>query len=228
MDALRLDWASYAAMRAACLRWHYSRRVPTPPQVRVGVWEHERFVGVVVFSRGSTRNLGKPYGLTQQQCCELTRVALDSHETPTSRIVAIALKMLRRSNPGLRLVVSFADPNVGHLGTLYQAGGWLYFGRTPSGREYIDGVGRRWHERQISVSGRVVQYGTQRNALRPDECRVVELAGKHRYLMPLDRAMSRQLLPFAQPYPRAGSAAGGTRDVLSRGGGSIPTPALHA
>ena len=33
-----------------------------------GAWEDEQFIGVVVLSRGSSNQLGSPYGLTQTQC----------------------------------------------------------------------------------------------------------------------------------------------------------------
>ena len=44
---------------------------------------------------------------------------------------AIALRLLARHSPGLRLVVSYADPAQGHVGTIYQAAGWTYLGVTP-------------------------------------------------------------------------------------------------
>lgn len=120
---LKLDWCSYQAAKYAVEHWHYSKSMPTPPVVKIGVWEDTHFIGVVLFSRGANNNLGKPYGLEVTQVCELTRVALDNHKTPLSRIVAIAIKMLRRMAEGLRLIVSFADANMGHIGCIYQAGG---------------------------------------------------------------------------------------------------------
>lgn len=33
---------------------------------------------------------------------------------------------VRDAPPGLRLVVSYADAGQGHVGTIYQATGWLY------------------------------------------------------------------------------------------------------
>ena len=223
---LKLDWCSYDAARYACKRWHYSESVPTPPLVRIGVWEDDRFVGVVLFSRGSTRHLGRPYGLGPTEICELTRVALADHETPVSRMLAIAVKMLRRTNTGLRLIVSFADPNQGHTGIIYQAAGWLYTGQTASTRDFVDKAGRVWHERQISASGFKKQYGERRAVLRPDECRVRKLFGKHRYLLPLDGAIRERLLPFRKQPPRAGGADSGTPDDQLGGEGSIPISAL--
>lgn len=141
MSELRLDWASYAAAKYACEAWHYTGRVPPGTSVRVGVWERERYIGVVVFSRGPSGHLGSAFGLNITQVCELSRIALDGHETPVTQIVSQALRMLRSHCPGLRLVISFADPARGHLGRIYQAGNWIYLGRTAPSRRYIDPEG---------------------------------------------------------------------------------------
>lgn len=122
--SLHLDWCTYEAARYAVEHWHYSRSLPTPPLVKIGVWESGRFIGCVLFGRGANNNMYKPYGLTVTEACELVRVALHRHVAPVSKIVGIALRFLRKSNPGLRLVVSYADPNEGHTGAIYQAMNW--------------------------------------------------------------------------------------------------------
>jgi len=213
MSELRLGWASYAAAKYACEAWHYTGRVPPGTSVRVGVWEHERFIGVVVFSRGPSGHLGSAFGLKITQVCELSRIALDCHEAPVTQIVSHAIRMLRSHCPGLRLIVSFADPARGHHGGIYQVGNWIYLGRTAASRRYIDPEGRIRHDRNISTSGFKSIFG--RTTLVPprDICIPIELPGKFRYAMPLDKAMRRQLLPLAQPYPSrinsSSSAAGG-------------------
>ncbi|MGH2517369.1 MAG: hypothetical protein ACRDHP_17105, partial [Ktedonobacterales bacterium] len=180
------------------------------------------------FSRGANNNMCKPYGLTVTHACELTRVALAEHQTPVSRIVAIAVKMLRKHAPGLRLIVSYADPNHGHAGGIYQAGGWLYTGQTSEDFQAIDKTGRVWHSRQVSRSGVKRQYGELRRVPRHDECRIVPLEGKHRYLMALDDAMRAQIAPLAKPYPKscATSIDSDAPAIHAGDGGANPTVAL--
>jgi hypothetical protein len=129
VSVLRLDWASHDAARWACEKWHYAGVLPTGKLVKVGVWEDDSFRGVVLFSRGASPHLGRQYDLDHTQLCELTRIALREHDAPVSRIVSVALRFLRRSNPGLRLVVSFADPSQDHVGGIYQAGNWVFTGQ---------------------------------------------------------------------------------------------------
>jgi len=226
--ALRLDWCSHAAARYAVEHWHYSRCMPTPPLVKIGVWEVGSFVGCILFSRGSNNNQLLPYGLQQTEGCELTRVALTTHRTAVSRLLAIAIKLLRTIATGLRLIVSYADPNHRHHGGIYQAAGWFYMGQTAPDRQYIDRAGRVWHRRQVSHTGVKRQYGSRRQVPKHRDCLKVPLQGKHRYVYPLDAAMRAQLLPLAQPYPkRAPSSAGAAPTDLAGEGGSSPTGALQ-
>jgi len=186
---LVLDFATSEATRFACSRFHYSRSTPTPPLVLFGVWEAGDFRGVVVFSRGASAAIGSPFGLSQREVCELTRVALHEHSAPVSRIVAVALRLLRRHSPGVRLVVSYADPAQGHVGTIYQAGGWTYLGQMKPVTYFRDPTGRVWHPRMVSASGWRRVYGEPRPVVRPDECERVPMPGKHKYARALDSSL---------------------------------------
>ena len=225
--ALKLDWCSHAAAMYAVTTWHYSRSLPTPPLLKIGVWEHGQFIGAVLFGRGANNNMYKPYGVGVTEACELVRIALTSHHAPVSRIGAIALKLLRASNPKLRLVVSYADPGHDHHGGIYQAMNWIYTGQTAPDAQYIDATGRAWHSRQVSSTGIKRQYGTPRSVPRHDACTKIPLEGKHRYLYPLDAAMRAQIAPLAQPYPRAARIDSDAPGLQPGEGGATPTAALH-
>lgn len=154
MSKLRLAWASFKAAKFACENWHYSQCTPAGKLVKVGVWEDDEFKGVVIFGRGANSTLGRPYGLKQTECCELVRIALREHEAPVSRIGAIAMKLLCENSPGMKLVISFADPEQSHHGGIYQAMNWLYMGMTIPADEYIV-HGVRMHGRSMRA-----KYGT--------------------------------------------------------------------
>lgn len=193
---LRIDWATHEAAKFACVNWHYSQTLPVGKLVKVGIWEDGIFIGAVIYSWGANNNLGKPYGLEMVECCELVRVAMKGHKTPVSRIMAIAQKFLMKQSPGLRLIVSFADPAAGHHGGIYQANGWLYCGASAPSYEFrLDG--KRLQKRAYTGAN----YGTPKMAL-PAGAVKVTTPGKHRYLMPLDAAMREQIAPLAKPYPK--------------------------
>lgn len=216
---LKLDWCSHEAAKYACEKWHYSKCIPKSKLAKVGVWENKCYVGAVIFGVGATSDLVKSYGLLSEQGCELVRVALGRHITEVSRIVAISLKMLKKEFTGIRLVVSFADPEQGHHGGIYQAGGWVFSGKTQASDEYIY-KGKRWQGRSFRNSFKGME--------NHPSVKVVKGSSKHRYLMPLDDEMRKRILPLSKPYPkRVGSDTQDTAGVQSAEGGSIPTPTLH-
>lgn len=190
---LKLDWCSHEAAKFAVEHWHYSRCMPAGKTVKIGAWEDKVFIGVVIFSRGANNTLGRPYGCSQTESCELTRVALKAHKTEVTRILAIAIKMLKRTSPGLRLLLSFADPEHDHKGGIYQGGNWVYTGMTESADEYIV-YGKRMHGRSMRSI-----YGTH---VGKDFIRKVDGSSKYRYLYPLDDDMRKQIEPLAKPYPK--------------------------
>ena len=223
---LLIDWCGHDAVAYACKQWHYSRSIPPPPHNRIGVWEGGQFIGVVLFARGANKNMLSPFGLTQIQGCELVRIALNKHQWPVSRIVSISVAFLRRRCPGLRLVVSYADPEQDHHGGIYQAGNWIYTGQTDDSTSYLAPDGKIWHPRMVSANGRKPVFGQSRATWRYDQCQPIKLAGKHRYLMPLDGAMREEIAPLAKPYPKRVKQA--TDGHHSSSGGAAPTRALQS
>lgn len=217
---LRVDWCSYEAAKYAVEKWHYSKRMPSTYArlVKVGVWENDKFIGAIVFSHGSNRNIGSPYGLTITEAGELVRVALYRHVSPVSHIVSLALKLLRANSPGLRLLVSYADPQEGHNGSIYQAMNWVYVGKSSATFSYMIG-GKKWHKKAAWAT-----FGTNKAEVLGAE--MVADEGKHKYLYPLDRAMRKQIAPLAQPYPKretcGPSIEGDTATDQVAGAGSIP------
>lgn len=224
---LKLDWCSHEAAKYAVEKWHYTGVLPPFPHVRVGVWEAKRFIGCILFSRGASNSIGKPYGLAQTEIAELTRVALTGHAWPVSRMLSIAVRMVARLADGLRLLVSYADPGHGHHGGIYQATGWLYVGKTADDFAIIDAQGRRWHSRLVSATGTKKAFGKVRRVPKPTDGKRVDLPGKLKYLMPLDDEMRAKIAPLAKPYlKRAGSIASDAPATHAGQGGATPTPAL--
>lgn len=208
---LKVDFCSYEAAKWAVEKWHYSKTMPKSKLVHVGVWEDGRFIGAVIFGYGAMPEIGSPYGLRQIEISELVRVALTKHVSHTSRVVSLAIKLLRHQSSGLRLIVSYADPAHNHTGTIYQAMNWVYVGEnTGSSYEVLCPDGEWRHARAgIHKYGSCAGFPTKR------------LPKKHKYLYPLDRAMRRQIAPLAKPYPKRDTMrpTDGSTLALQLGGG---------
>ena len=214
---LKLDWCSHEAAKYAVEKWHYSKSMPAGKQVRIGVWEGRLFTGVVCFSWGANNHIGSPYKLAQTEICELVRIALNRHESSVSRIVSVALKMLKRQSSGLRLVVSYADPEQGHIGAVYQAGNWIYVGSSqPQKHSVLNG--KLVHKRTVHAF-----LGSIKGVAKS------QVLWKHKYLMPLDAEMRRRIEPLRKPYPkRACEVKDDTLADQAREGGETPTRTLQA
>lgn len=201
---LKIDWASHKAALFACRNWHYSKSIPAGKLVKVGAWENGKFIGVVIFSRGATVNIGKPYKMDQTEICELTRVALTTHVTPVTRIVAIAIRMLRKQSPGMKLIISYADVDQGHEGKIYQAGNWIYEGLKNVGTRGAFIIhGKKIHPKTLhSKYGKGAQtLAFVRKNLDPNATEF-KTAGKHKYLYPLDNETRIMIERLVKPNMR--------------------------
>jgi len=63
---LKVDFCSYDAALYACKHWHYSKVLPASKLVKIGAWEDDRFIGCIIFSRGASPNISKPYAVGQE------------------------------------------------------------------------------------------------------------------------------------------------------------------
>lgn len=182
----------------------------------------------MIFSRGASSSLSKPYNLKQTECCELTRIALTKHNAFVSKILSIAIKFLKKKCPGIKLIISFADPDQNHHGGVYQATNWVYCGQSSKSFEYIDKKGRKFHSRQVSEKGYNIQMGNIIKTPKPSECKKIQKPGKYRYLFALDKDIKIQIEKLRKPYPKRASS----KDIVANSfheleGGESPTDALQ-
>jgi hypothetical protein len=190
---------------------------------RIGVWENQKFIGVVLFGLGSGNSTrGEQYGLAKRfEVAELCRVALNVHQTPTSKIVALATKWIIKKNSKLKMLVSFADSNQGHCGTLYQACNWIYVGGKAINDTFIiNGVAM--HPRTVASKGSVKWA----RSIDP-QAKSVKTLPKHKYVYPISDKAKQWALSHKKPYPkRVRSADSGTSGNQPGGGGANPTRTL--
>lgn len=183
---------------------HYSRNCRKGAEC-FGLFADDELIGVAAFmSPGNEASremvFGKPYkyGVT-----ELHRLALapGAEHGITSWFVRRALRWLKALNPTITAVLSYADSSEGHIGTVYQACGAIYFGRSVANPVFIDAEGRRRGHNQGPVH------------LRPEDAiargwTVLPKAFKHRYVFLLyssvkeRKELEKRLRLKALPYPK--------------------------
>lgn len=188
--SLQIDWASHAAAKYACENWHYSKCLPVGKLVKVGAWENGKYIGVVLFGRGANRNMGAKFGLGQDKCVELVRIALTKHEAPVSRICALAIRYLKSQSPDIELIVSYADPEQNHHGGIYQAMNWTYTGLSASAKKV-------WYKGKWTHKKTVDDAGIDQTNLP------IRIAtGKHTYVYPMTTTMKEKVVRLSKPFPK--------------------------
>ena len=213
---LRLDWVDVKAARYAVEHWHYSQSMPSGKLLKLGIWEDMRFVGVIMYGRGANNNIASPYGLNQTEAVELVRIAMMYHTCSVSKVISLSLNIIKRQSPGLRLIISYADPDQSHVGTVYQAGNWIYTGASQAQREVMF-HGKVMHKRTANAL-----FGTIKGMEKSP------IMWKHKYLYPLDKKMRKQIQLLSKPYPkRVISDTGDTAGFPLAEGGLTPTMTLQ-
>jgi hypothetical protein len=213
---LNIDFCSHEAAVFSCTKFHYSKCVPVGKMVKYGVWENNTFKGCLIFSRGANKGLGVEYNLKTTEVCELTRIALNDHFYPVSKILSYTLKNFNKNFPGIKLIYSYADKAQGHHGGIYQATNWIYNGASIPADEYIY-KSKRYHGRAFRKI-----YGSHKNYMGKG-LKIVKGSSKHRYLMCFDNCLKTKIQSL--PYPkRAKKLDSGDQPEQ---GGAVPTCSLQ-
>lgn len=148
---MRITRATNESIKYACIRFHYAKAVPVNT-IGYNIYnDNGEWCGVVLYGRGANNNIGNEYKLKQGEVVELVRVALNGKQECTSKAVAMTLKQLHKDCPLIRLVVSYADCDQNHLGTIYQATNWIFVGTKEVGANggYIV-KGKKVHRRTVN------------------------------------------------------------------------------
>lgn len=188
---MKLVKASYKAIKYACLNFHYAKSVPGNCFGYSVFNDKDEWCGVIVYGHGSNNNIAKPFGLKTGEVLELVRVALNGKQEFTSKAIAISLKLVKKDIPLCKLVVSYADLDQNHIGTIYQATNWYFVGIKMENKKdgsYIIN-GKRVHGR--SISAKLKKYGLSatieniKKFYKTDDVEAYITKGKVKYLYPL-------------------------------------------
>ena len=183
------SWAARCAVapitKAAAdwmIRSHYLGRWPGVVVLRLGLYLDGRAVGCIVYAL-PPRETSKRYNATTW---ELARLWIRDEMPRNSEtwLIARSVEFIRKHHPFVGCLVSYADPSVGHAGTIYKAANWQSDGRTDQERktprfDYQDAVtgkrySRRGHVPASAVIARVPRVSKWRYVLRIARRRIAE------------------------------------------------------
>ena len=203
------------------LHKHYARRIPSISWA-FGLFDGSAMVGVATYGTPASSTLlkgvcGPDYA---DSVIELNRVCCSEGKNQSSMIVGGSLRLL----PSPKIVVSYADSSVGHIGKIYQATNWIYTGLSTltydpvvkghEGKHHAtSGIGRGLTKAQM-----VEKFGSDVYwKPRSRKHRYVYFVGNKREVKAMRAALRYQV----EPYPKGESKrydAGGAvarQDVLN-------------
>jgi len=187
---------------------HYARREPNIVQDAFGLFDDGECIGVVTYSQPSSPKIAQSVVSERWRSAvvELSRlvVSADAPANSAGFLVARSLRLL--ASP--RIVVSYADASVGHVGYVYQATSFDYCGVGPEARYVRLSSGELIHPRSLTSS----KVATAPVDWAISNGHTVEIVpGKHRYLKVIGsarqrRAIYRDIRWERQDYPKGDSA----------------------
>jgi hypothetical protein len=192
----------FAIARQLLEREHYLHSFPGGTKLAFGAFVGTKLLGALTLGAGPAYAYSLVDRTTPDDCLTLTRLWL-SDELPhnsESRFIGVVLRSLKR-HTGLKFLISYADPAQGHLGTIYQATGWVYTGLSQATPLYDIGDGRHYHSRSLSHS--FGSHGLSHFQRHGIDVKLVPQQAKHRYLYFLDSTWREGLKGAAIPYPKA-------------------------
>ena len=164
--------------------------------------------GAVLFysGGGATPRLAGSVGCFVGEVLELVRVALNGKQSHTSECISAALRKLHQEAPQIKIVVSFADCDQKHIGTIYKATNWLYLGMNSGhGYKFFIINGKKTHPRSIGARGWKQSLEWLRQNV-DKQAQKIYSKGKHKYIFVFDKRLRQKWLKQAQPYPKKDSA----------------------
>jgi hypothetical protein len=184
-------------------REHYLHSMPGGAMLLFGILAGGRLMGALILGAGPFQGYSLVREARREDCLTLTRFWLSDQlpRNSESRVLGMTLRSLHR-NTSLKFVLAYADPAVGHRGTIYQAANWLYTGlSTPmSLYDLGDGVGR--HSRTVAqiLGSHSIKHFT--NSGIP--VKLIPQVAKYRYIYFLDPTWRSRLSVPVLPYPKGG------------------------
>ncbi len=223
-----------------CKLYHYSGKVVPNSQIHFGVFYNGKCEGVMQFGPSTDkRRMAQNLNVGFNQFLELNRMAFSDTlpKNSESRAISIAVKIIKKNYPFIRLIVSFADACQCGDGAIYRASGFKLLGIKKNESLLIgpnnDVIARKSLDNK--VDGKTGKYLTYKYK---NELGYKPLSGyQMKYLFCIDKKLEQgyKFIPF-QDIPDEIKMYKGVKRIEHESnapsfhegeGGAVPTYALH-
>ena len=192
-----IDYKS--AMAIICKNHYLHRRAPC--SFAFGLFDMERIIGVICYGTPSSAPLrsGICGHAEKNNVIELTRLWIDdcSEKNAESFLIGNTLRLVNKE-----IIVSYAEIQAGHVGTVYQATNWIYTGLSAKRTNWtIEGVDKHCQTIADKYTAKSIRetYG--------DRFSLTDRPRKHRYVFfncgpRRKKYLLSQLRYPVMPYPK--------------------------
>lgn len=201
-DAYRVEAVNASVIREYVETHHYSHSINGLKVTQCyALYEGDVLRGALMFGQLTT-TAWKKYGEAESDVVELRRmvVADECPRNTNSWFMSKAIKDFKRRFD-YKVCVSYADPEHGHAGIVYQASNWLYVGETAADTVLETPEGKRYHSRALRTKykGQLKPFAKRLCDMRSAGLlKEVKVRGKHIYLLPLKGKLHWK----GKPYPK--------------------------
>ena len=167
-------------------QWHYSKSINgCHTDFCYALFRKDQMIGAMFFGRMAMRNQYKKFSERESDVIELRRLCCidDTPRNTESFFIGKALRLLKKDWGG-KIVVSYADAEYGHQGTVYKASNFVYAGFTKGAKVIVYGD-KRYHDKAIRTKykGELKPFAKRlKEALEKGEAYYKDTAGKHAYV----------------------------------------------
>lgn len=185
---------------------HYAKRWPSVSHA-FGLFRDGGLCGVVTYGTPCSAPLRRGVAGDEYKHCviELNRLCLkDNRKNEASMLVSRSLALL----PKQAIVVSFADTDQGHMGTVYQAANFMYCGLSEKRTDWK--VRGMEHLHGQTIADKFRGHANRAQAMRDfygDDFYLKDRPRKHRYIYLIGskswKKKARAAIKYAEaPYPK--------------------------
>ena len=188
-------------------KWHYSDYVAGIQQKQCfalyspdGKFGLPRMIGAMIYGQPAMSNTAKRYNSDNpDKCWELRRLCCidDTPKNTESYFIGKTLRWIK-NNTDIEVIISYADLNYGHKGTIYKASNFICLGETSPGSVLmVDG--KEYHDRTIRNKrpyARALKrrWEAKKAGAKDDDMYYVEKKPKNIYVYYLNKKLKKKML----------------------------------
>jgi len=165
--------------------WHYSKSINgLMSDYCFKLMDGNRMIGAMIYGRFAMANVWKKYSDSPEEVIELRRLCCidDTPKNTESYFIGKTLRWLKK-NTTIKTVISYADPEYGHEGIIYQATNFKDIGKTSAGKVIMYN-GKKYHDKAIRTKykGELKPFAVRlRKALESGDAFYKKTEGKYIY-----------------------------------------------